>query len=267
MAGRPSESVTVVNPVSMEAAGGSAGILLIALLFGLRHATDPDHLTAVSTLVLGDRRSTPGRAGWLGLCWGAGHAATVLVLGLPLIALDIALPGTATRLAEFAIGVLIAALAARLLLRWSRGYFHWHAHRHGGVLHSHPHFHEHEAAHATVGPRMRGARSAGHGHSHPQPPSPAASFGVGLVHGIGGSAGAGVLIVTAIPGRAGSFMALLLFSLGTAVSMGATAYAFGWILSRERVMRTMPRLLPGLATVSLAFGVWYAVQAAGIGAH
>ena len=70
-------------------AGGSILLALaIALLLGLRHATDPDHLTAVSTLALSDDRRGARRAGLLGLAWGLGHATTLALLGLPLVLLD-----------------------------------------------------------------------------------------------------------------------------------------------------------------------------------
>ncbi|MDX6555573.1 MAG: hypothetical protein QOD86_1768, partial [Miltoncostaeaceae bacterium] len=72
----------------------------VALLLGVRHATDPDHLTALSTLVLGEGESAVRRAGRLGLVWGAGHAVTITLLGLPVVLLDEALPGWAQRGAE-----------------------------------------------------------------------------------------------------------------------------------------------------------------------
>ena len=69
----------------LGAGGGIAVALLVALLLGLRHATDPDHLTAVSTLVLGDDPRGTRAAGVLGLAWGLGHALTLLALGLPFL--------------------------------------------------------------------------------------------------------------------------------------------------------------------------------------
>ena len=94
--------------------------LSVAVLLGLRHATDPDHLTAVSTLVLGDRHQGTRRAGALGLAWGLGHAATLFAFGLPVILVGRFLPEAVTGAAEMAIGVVIVALAARLLLRTLR---------------------------------------------------------------------------------------------------------------------------------------------------
>src|SRR5687768_8751251 len=98
------------------ATSSQALALLAAVLLGLRHATDPDHLTAVSTLVLSDRRHGTRRANLLGFAWGLGHATTLFAFGLPVILFGRHLPSPLQRAAEAAIGVTIIALAARLLL-------------------------------------------------------------------------------------------------------------------------------------------------------
>ena len=73
--------------------GGSIWIVLaVAVLLGLRHATDPDHLAAVSTLVAGGRDRAGRRASELGLAWGLGHGLTLFVFGLPILNLDSNLP-------------------------------------------------------------------------------------------------------------------------------------------------------------------------------
>jgi HupE / UreJ protein len=94
-----------------------AGALVVAMLLGLRHATDPDHVVAVSSVVAsesGDSRA----AVRLGAAWGIGHAATLVAVGLPLIALRSELPHGVQTAAETAVGVVIVALAARLGWRW-----------------------------------------------------------------------------------------------------------------------------------------------------
>lgn len=231
---------------------GLAGALLLALLIGARHATDADHLTAVSALVLDDRRAGWRRAGSLGLWWGIGHGASMFALGLPLALFGSAIPETAARLAEVGVGVLIVALALRVLVRWRRGYFHWHPHLHDGERHAHPHFHDHpEGAHPHP--------EHGHAHFHEDARTPLASLGVGLVHGVGGSAGAGVLMVAAIPGTTASVLALALLATATAAAMGAAALALGWLITRESVSRTLPRLVPVFALSGIVFGVWFAV--------
>src|SRR5204863_434744 len=98
-------------------------VMAIAVMLGLRHATDPDHLTAVTTLVATGEERGPGRAARLGLAWGFGHATTLFLFGLPIVLANSYLPKTAQEIAELAVGVMIVALAARLLIRWKRGQF------------------------------------------------------------------------------------------------------------------------------------------------
>jgi ABC-type nickel/cobalt efflux system permease component RcnA len=232
--------------------GGLAVALLVAVLLGLRHATDPDHLTAVSSVVLSERRGGRRAAGALGLAWGAGHAATLLALGLPFVLWGDALPATVHRIAELAIGALIIGLGVRLLLRWRRGYFHVHPHCHGDVVHAHPHVHEHAHAHP---------HPAAHEHPHAEAlgRTPLAAFGIGLVHGVGGSAGAGILLVGSVGGGAEAAGALVLFALATALAMAAATLAFGHVLTRERVAPRLEAAIPALAVAGMLFGAWYAL--------
>jgi cytochrome c biogenesis protein CcdA len=234
----------------LGAGGGSLAIaLVVALLLGLRHATDPDHLTALSTLVLADDERGTRRAGRLGLAWGAGHAVTLVALGLPVVLFDDALPDWARRAAEGSIGVVIVVLAVRLLLRWREGYFHAHPHEHpSGVRHAHPHVH---------------AGSGGHDHRHEEAVgrSPRAAFGIGLLHGAGGSAGVGVLLIAGIGDDAEAIAALLLFAAGTAVSMAFVSAAWGRLLVSSPVERRLAVLAPVFGAASLAFGCWYGLGA------
>jgi hypothetical protein len=198
-------------------------VAVIAILLGLRHATDPDHLTAVSTLVAGDGADTRG-AGRLGLAWGIGHATTLFAFGLPIVLYRSYLPEAVQTGAEMLIGLVIVALAARLLLRW----------------------------HAS--------RGAARPHAHPAR-SPLQAYGIGLVHGIGGSAGVGVLLLASIPDHLEAVVALGLFATFTAVSMAAASTSFGWVLSRGAVQRSFVSVVPALGALSLAFGAWYALGA------
>jgi ABC-type nickel/cobalt efflux system permease component RcnA len=236
---------------------GSGGMmaLMVAILLGLRHATDPDHLTAVSTLFLADRRQGPRRATVLGLAWGLGHAATLFGFGLPVVLFRRYLPDPVQRGAEAVIGLLIALLAVRLLVRWRQGYFHVHAHSHAGVRHAHPHAHEH--------PGGSERHPAQHMHSHAEElgRSPVAAFGIGLVHGVGGSAGVGVLLVGGVTGRVNGVLALLLFAAATAMSMALVSTAFGYALARGAVRRRLTDLVPVLGAASLIFGIWYSLGA------
>jgi hypothetical protein len=228
--------------------------LAVAFLLGLRHATDPDHLTAVSTLVLSGRQDGARRAGGLGLAWGLGHATTLLAFGLPVVLFRRYLPDELIQGAEVAIGLVIVLLALRLLRRWAQGYFHVHPHSHQGVQHSHPHVHE--------GPRSRHARAShSHPHAHELGRSPLAAFGIGMVHGTGGSAGVGILVVGAASSQVTGVAALVLFASATAISMALVSSFLGYALARGTVARRASSLIPVLALASLVFGAWYALDA------
>lgn len=239
---------------------GLAVALLVAVLLGLRHATDPDHLTAVSTLVLSEGRHGTGRAAVLGLAWGGGHALTMLAFGLPLVLFKQGLPVAVEQAAELAVGLLIAALAIRLLVRWRRGYLHSHPHRHGDVVHAHPHVHERGRSELHLVTHE-------HRHSERLGHSPAAAFGIGLVHGVGGSAGAGILLVGAISGGVEAAAALVVFAVATALSMAAASAMLGSALVRPALRRRLGGLVPGLGSASLLLGAWYALGALGAVPH
>jgi high-affinity nickel permease len=200
-------------------------VLGIALVLGLRHASDPDHVAAVTTLVANGR----GGARRLGLTWGLGHATSLLLLGVPIVLWKAYLPARAEEGAEVTIGFVIVALALWLLLRWKRGAF----------------AHAHDHTHLRVPPV--------------RPPWQA--YGIGLVHGIGGSGGVGVLLLATIQSQTVALVALALFALGTAVSMALLSGVYGSALNRRGVRGRFHRLAPALGTASLAFGVWYTLGA------
>jgi hypothetical protein len=93
----------------------------IAFVLGLRHASDPDHLVAVTSLVAADDGDT-GRAARLGAWWGLGHAGALLAIGIPLIAFKTELPASLESAAEKAIGVVILLLALRVIVKCVRGH-------------------------------------------------------------------------------------------------------------------------------------------------
>lgn len=231
---------------------GLVVVLAIALLLGLRHASDPDHLAAVSTLIASDPADGGARAGRLGLAWGLGHAVTLGLFGLPIVLFGAYLPESVQHVAEAAVGLMIMFLAVRLLLRWHHGQFHAHVHSHGEVVHRHLHPHEHAHRHD-------------HGH---QPEaqlgrSPTAAFGIGLVHGMGGSAGVVVLLLATIDSQAEAVAALGVLALGTALSMAVLSYGFGHAITRGPALQRMLAFTPAMGVVTLAFGGWYALGAIG----
>lgn len=235
----------------MHGPSGLFVVLLASLLLGLRHASDPDHLAAVTTLIASEeQRKRVRKATFLGFSWGLGHGTTLVLVGLPLVLVGRYLPEGIQQFAEVAIGFIIVALAVRLLLRWRRGAFHAHEHAHDadGI---HRHLHSHEQA-------------ASHSHSHETfLRTPLSAYGVGLVHGVGGSGGLTLLLLSTISIKVEAVAALLIFAAGTAVSMALLSTAFGYVLATGPVMRNFERMVPTLGTLSAAFGFWYAAGALG----
>jgi high-affinity nickel permease len=186
--------------------------LAVALLLGLRHPLDPDHLAAVGAMAKDSRR----RSALIGLTWGAGHATTIVALGVPVVLWAAVTPEGVHQAIEALVGVVIFGLGLRLLVR--------HGH---GELHKHP---------------------------HDTPRSLREAYAVGVVHGAGGSAAIGLLIIAAIPDHAVALAGLLVFSVSTALTMSAVAAGLG------RSLRAVPA--GPMGGVVCAFGLWYLAAAA-----
>jgi hypothetical protein len=217
--------------------GGWAFVLLIAVLLGLRHATDPDHLTALLTLRL-NRRQNPHL---IGLGWGIGHALTMIAVGVPTILLASRLPEQVQQALELAIGLMIMAMGTRALLRLRRATTHRHGHHHhDGTNHDHPHSHG----------------SSEHAHR-----TPMSAFAVGLLHGAGGSAGAVGLILSALEDRTMACLALVVI----AVFSGASMMICSWVMCAgvDRVSgSSSARLITGIGSaLAVVFGAWYCLAA------
>ena len=215
----------------------------IAVVLGLRHASDPDHLVAVTSLVAADGGNTQ-RAVRLGVWWGAGHAATLLLIGLPLIAFKSELPAWLESAAETGVGLVILVLAGRVIWKWLHGDYRVGSHRHGDegdVRHRH----------------LRQGEAAGHGHTPVR--SPRQAFGIGTLHGLAGTGAVVLLLIAALPTRLEAAAALAVFAPMSIISMAGLTGAFAWILTRpivEPVYRAV--LIPALGLFGLAFGLWYA---------
>lgn len=220
-------------------------VALVAVLLGLRHATDPDHITAVTTLIAGGRERAAHAAAKLGLAWGLGHGTSLFVFGLPIVLFNAYLPERLQQVAETLIGFVIVFLAVRLLVRWRTGKLHVHQHDHEGAHHAHLHAH---------------AVSPEHAHAH-KPRTAAGAYGIGLVHGMGGSAGVSILILASIESKTLAVLALVLLSVFTAVSMTIVTAGYGATLVSRPVRTAFQAVAPMLGAASLAFGVWYAAAA------
>jgi high-affinity nickel permease len=203
-------------------------VVAVSVLLGLRHASDPDHLTAVTTMIASRGERTTRHAARLGLTWGLGHATSLFVFGIPVVLYSAYLPERVQSAAETSVGIVIVALALMLLVRWRRGAYRFPPHVH---------------------PRGRTGWQA---------------YAIGLVHGMGGTAGVGLLLLAAIQSRPLAVAALGLFAVCTAVSMTLLSAGFGVALSGDAVHRSFNRLAPALGVGSLAFGIWYALGAQGL---
>jgi hypothetical protein len=213
----------VDDELSALMAGAPPALALFAsFLLGLRHASDPDHLIAVTSLVSardGDLRSGVNLGAW----WGVGHSATLVAVGTPLILLKTSMPAWLEGLAEKAVGAIIVLLAARILWRWLRG------------------------AYGDRSAQPAGGRSA------------LQSFGIGVVHGLGGTAAVVLLLIAAVPSPIWAVAMLAVFAPMSIASMAACTGLYAWVLTRP-AMASIYRsaLIPALGCFGLVFGSWYA---------
>ena len=216
--------------------------LVVAFLLGLRHASDPDHLVAVTSLVAADDGDTR-RAARIGAWWGIGHGGTLLVIGLPLILLKSELPSWLAAGAERAIGLVIVVLAARVLFKWLRGDYRTGMHMSGEPL---------DASHRHL------RRGPGRRHAHVHLRTPAQALAIGTLHGLAGTGAVVLLLIAALPTKLAAAGALLVFAPMSVVSMALCTGAFAWLLTRpalEPVYRLV--LIPAFGAFGVLFGAMY----------
>ncbi|WP_445149916.1 hypothetical protein [Baekduia sp. Peel2402] len=177
-------------------------VLALAALLGLRHATDPDHLVAVTALVGGERDAGPRDAARLGASWGIGHAAVLLAVGIPLLLADAALPAWLESAAERVIGIAIILLALRMLWRW-----------------------QHRPA--------TGAHTTRSAHQ---------SALIGALHGLGGTGAIVLLLATKLPSTTDAILALAIFAPTSILSMTVCTAVYGRVLTHRHTQRAIPAL-------------------------
>jgi ABC-type nickel/cobalt efflux system permease component RcnA len=236
-------------------------LLGLGFVLGLKHATEADHLVAVSTIVSEHR--AVWRSAAVGGLWGLGHTASLFVAGAVLITLRVPVPeGIATAL-ELLVALMIVLLGTRILYLVLRGRrdMHVHAHTHDGRTHTHLHFHGRRDAHAATD--EQGTSHTWHRGLWGWRP-----FAVGVVHGLAGSAALTLLGLAEVM-RSGSrllgFTYLLIFGVGSIGGMllMSTLIGLPFVLTARRFQRvdTPVRLVAGSA--SILFGLYYAWQTAG----
>lgn len=241
-------------------------IIMIGFFLGMRHATDPDHVIAVTTIISQQRNAK--RAALVGAFWGFGHTLTIFVVGSAIILFNIVIP---TRLGlgmELSVAVMLIILGVWNLAAFFRSatgvsssqtaVVHSHAHSHGSLIHDHPHAHLPEAHSHEHGAVARLDRSWGKlaGYQLIRP------LVVGIVHGLAGSAAVALLILATIRNSHWAIAYLLVFGAGTIAGMMlitmSIASAFRFV--GERFERFGQRLAVVSGLVSLAFGLVVAYQ-------
>ncbi|HVH67538.1 MAG TPA: hypothetical protein VM716_06685 [Gemmatimonadales bacterium] len=224
----------------------------LGLLLGFRHAFEPDHLAAVSTLATRQGRLLD--ACRLGVAWAVGHTGSVgLVVGA-IILFGLHLPDRLWPAADFLVALLLIGLGATVILRYARGRWHLHVHSHEGAS---PQLHLHSHAH-PAGP--------GHEHPHTHAGSDARrSLGFGLLHGLAGSAAILVLLVAAAPTRAAQLAYFVAFATGTMLGMLAVSLSLAAVvrLAAGRGDRWATALHVGSAVASVAVGIALAWRSVG----
>ena len=206
---------------------GFAASAGLGSLLGMRHALEPDHLVAVSTLMTGER--TSAKAAWLGACWGLGHTLTLLMAGTLLVVLRADMPAAATEAFELGVVLLLVGFGARAIYQ--------------GVY--------------DVGP-------TGRTHTHGVPSKRARIDGgalarpllVGAVHGLAGSGALTALVVATLPSTLARLGYLALFGVGSILGMAVLSGLIGWQIARLGTHRAVLRTLAiAVGSVSTALGL------------
>lgn len=238
--------------------------VLLGFVLGLQHATDPDHLVAVATILTRERRFVDGAR--IGVLWGLGHAGTLMVAGGLVVALNARIRPEVGAGIELAVAAMIVALGAmRLwdalggLARAPSGHvladhdhggreaFHSHIHAHGPEVHAHPHLHPSRSLLAALdGRRRRAAMRA---------------LLVGAVHGLAGTAAISLLVLATLTSPLAGLAYLVVFALGTLAGMTALTAVLAWPLSLALGFRRAYRALAlGSGLAAIAFGLTYAAR-------
>lgn len=222
--------------------GTLISVLGLGLVLGLRHALDPDHIVAVSTIV--SESKSVRRSSLVGTFWGLGHTLSLLSAGVLVIALKVQIPDRVALWMEFAVALMLVLLGLKAMLKSLRGWrVHVHRHAHDGSSHVHAHLH---------GP------GEGHTHRHRHlVRSGARAFTVGLVHGMAGSATLMILVLATIPSVIAGLVYVAVFGLGSVGGMFLMSSLIGlpFMLTRKRFTLLGQGLQVMVGLFSLAFGL------------
>ena len=228
-------------------------VLGIGLVFGLRHATEVDHVVAVSTIV--SQHKNVLRSAAVGAMWGAGHTASLLVIGALVLLLRVAIPERVSGWLEFGVALMIIGLGISALWRALRrsSEVHVHQHSHDGQSHKHVHFHEKQTRHEP---------SSHSAHSHDVSRIGWKPLLIGTMHGLAGSGALTLLVLTQINSPWVGMLYLGIFGVGSIVGMllmsGLIDLPFA--LTSRNLTHVHHRLQTVAAILSICFGLWYAYQ-------
>lgn len=216
-------------------------------LIGLKHATEADHLAAVSTIV-SDHRDLWGSA-MIGGLWGLGHTLSLMLAGVLVLLLNFEIGESTERAFEFGVGMMLIFLGLNTVRKLAGGsHHHFHLHDAGGHSHTHPHPHTHDGHHA--------------GHHHDRPPQTSSlsprSVLVGMVHGLAGSAALMIIVVPTADSPSLGLLYISIFGLGSIGGMMVMSFLVGlpYRFTALRFHRFHHLLQAAAGLISIALGLW-----------
>ncbi len=224
----------------------TAAVLGLGFVIGLKHATEADHLAAVSTIV--SERKSLWSSMFIGGVWGLGHTISLLLAGIFVLLLNFQISEQNERMLEFFVGVMLVLLGLNVWRKLAAGgTLHVHAHEHGARQHIHPHLHE---------PEMPDAPHTHHGFSF----SPRALI-IGMVHGLAGSAALMLAIIPTIDSRPLGLLYIVIFGIGSIGGMMLMSLLVGlpFFLTALRFNRFnyILQSVAGLISIGLGFSIIY----------
>lgn len=246
-------------------------IIALGFFLGMRHATDPDHVIAVTTIV--SREKHISKSAWIGIFWGIGHTITIFIVGAAIILFDWVIPPRLGLSMELVVGFMLILLGMMNIVSFFRDspatkesraprkegaeIVHAHVHSHGDYIHTHPHTHSaRELSHSHTGNPVTWLDRLFLGF---KPYRPVRPLLIGLVHGLAGSAAVALLVLAAIRDPRWAVAYLLLFGVGTIAGMMiitmTIASTFHLAGGKQKLLRQVA-MASGL--VSLGFGVFVA---------
>lgn len=248
--------LAAVGLASPPASLSLISILVLGFFLGMRHATDADHVVAVSTIVSRERRIWG--AAWIGALWGAGHTITIMAVGAGIIVFTLVIPPRVGLSMEFSVGLMLVLLGWMNLRGFSKNWRADSAQTELASTEQHTHAeagHSHAVADHSIDTMDRWFR----GWSLYQWLRPLI---VGLVHGLAGSAAIALLVLTTIHNSRWAVAYLFIFGLGTIAGMMvitiAMASALNYAGSRSQWINRRLSLATGF--LSVAFGLFLVYQ-------